>query len=1635
MAPVIAAIAWVVMNLAPIIGATLTAAQASAIAFNILLVAAMVAISFLVNGKPRGIDQGTELSLKFDPTQPRQVIVGRAATGGSIVYAFTWTDDTSAPNKYLVRVIALSDYPITEVFQIFDGIQYLTYGTNDRAHYYSQSSAPSSGLVSGDLWQNTSSVPYTWAIWNGSAWVATGAQTPSITAGAIYSGMTACDQYRSKSGAARAWIRIHKGVFSGAVADTYLTAHAPSSEWDTTCKGTGMAYAVVAWQYDTDAFPNGEPQLQFFIDGAACYDDRFSVANGGSQVLGTPSTYNYSQNSAVIAAQYLRGFSINGVTICGSQADSRDLIAGVVTNAANICDTLVSAPGSTTEVQYKCGLMLSSANTVQQDLQAIVNSMDGLLYDRGGYITLLPGAAYTPTLSITDADVVWSEAKSWQPQAGLSDLYNSVTGSYVPSAQRYTAAAYPVQKSSTYITQDGGFRLNLQYDLPAVNSDTQVQRITSAALSRSRFQGTVSFVMPLWGLQLEQGDWFTFTSTRWGFSSYTFQVAQISITEDMKVSIIGKQTSSTINSWNPATQYISPTLGISAQSRGFSLATPTLTLTASSQTNGSGTTYPIIICTAAVGAGAPAQYFEFQMRLTSTPATVWSLQSLPAALGSATMNISSNILNNTSYDIQTRVNDGLGRSSAWSSWSTITTTTNLTVPGSVGTGNRIPLSQFESGSSYWSGASSSSAAITSFSESVINNLATLQIAGTVSATGQYLGTTSLTFPVTGGENVYIGGVITASTNGAMYLNCFNASGAFTGQCAVTNWTGVQSNAQIQGSGLVPAGSVVAYWVGILLPPGSSGSYTLNIAQPMLQGISLGQTVFPAFNAGPTSKPGSDPNSLITISAGAISGIGSGSGTVIANSLVAAGTGNRVILSQAEKGTTGWQFGSISGAPSPSIAQQTSTGLTGIQCAFTATASAQSANIIGATAYRFAVTAGEYIACSALFNTTPLATASFNIEYYNSSGSFLSDASIGSSVPTTSTLALRQAILQVPTSAVTAAVWFSTNSTGAGVAGAAMYQPMVQGIPAGQTTYPAFTPGPNSSPGSDPNSLITISSGAISGIGSGSGTVVANSAIIIAAGILTGAGTAGITVDNTFVPVGQNAAVNSELSSIVSSYSATYPVGWTSGWGGDSTGSVTTSDTRIQLADNTYAFQRTMTGSTNGSCFDVLNTSQTMPYSVPCVPGQIMGASALAAFHNCNSAAIYILFYNAAGGQVTAFFSSTGGYNNSSGTYTALSRTSLGYLSVVGVVPATAVRCVMALRCNISGSPSSPSGIIAAPFLGVLSSTNQVVPSYTPGPADPNSTYGAIWNSSLSGAPGNLTGLSGSEAIQNSSISISGGALNGIGSGSGTTVANSAITISSGALNGIGSGSGTVVDNSLVTASGIGAVKTDASNAPSSILNSNIAISSSGVLSGAGGGSVSLSGLGAGALATVTPPTYAGMVAAITAGLTNGMTFLDSTNSSKLTSVVSSVGPPKYATATGTGNITTSGNSSCHCSFTGLTANGIWSFSGQWWVPSASTPYSGITSGGGTWSLVETGSSAAHAIFTGTWSSSTYNSGLGGINFYPDTTYSNLLYMSGAGVVSTQSGSVTVTLWIYDNAGVVASVTNGISMSVVWTPTQ
>lgn len=160
------------------------------------------------------IDQGYEVALKFDPAFPRQIVVGRAATGGSIAYAQV----TGTDNKFLWRVAALSDNPSHALYRIESSVGVLTFD------------------------------------------------------GDVTTGWRNCTSHFLKADGSTACLRVRVYLGTQTTADADLVA--ATSEWTSACVGTGITYAIWRMEYDADAFKSGEPDLIFVLDGALAYDPR-----------------------------------------------------------------------------------------------------------------------------------------------------------------------------------------------------------------------------------------------------------------------------------------------------------------------------------------------------------------------------------------------------------------------------------------------------------------------------------------------------------------------------------------------------------------------------------------------------------------------------------------------------------------------------------------------------------------------------------------------------------------------------------------------------------------------------------------------------------------------------------------------------------------------------------------------------------------------------------------------------------------------------------------------------------------------------------------------------------------------------------------------------------------------------------------------------------------------------------------------------------------------------------------------------------------------------------------------------------------------------------------------------------------
>lgn len=566
--------------------------------------------------QPKGStrQQGAELRMKLDPNMPRQVAVGRTATGGSLVWSFTNTDDGEKPNRYLWRVIQLSDFPIHGVVAVREGNQVLTF--------------------SGD----------------------------------IHTGLRACNQHLSKKGNTRMWLRVFKGSFTPTAATELVSAS--GGIWTSSHKGVGLAYAIVRYDYDADAFPNGEPQLTFEVDGAPLYDDRkdgSKPGRSGAHRLNNVATWEFSTNAALITAQILRGFYINTHLIIGVGAQERDLSDTMLLSAYNTCDQPVANASGGTQARYMAGRMLNSEERGTDILDDMQLAMDGRVYDRGGSITILPGATHTPVFDLTDEDIVWTEEKSWQPRASVENVFNYLSGSFIDPVNGYTEKPYPPLRNDDWEADDGGERFEHTANFNAVFDWSQVQRTTMRMHAASRFQGIVAFTGPMYLFEMEQGDWFRLTSERWDFVQKYFVAEYVHIIPGtLRVIVIGRETNPIIDGWNPAVDE-KPRTDASWNPPDYDPIVPTITLDPYLDVGDNGFALPaLLIVVGGVPDDGVTQYVELQLAYADDLNTSWAG---PILSVEKLTTIISSLASGTEYAVRGRSFDGK-QFSAWSAWVT-----------------------------------------------------------------------------------------------------------------------------------------------------------------------------------------------------------------------------------------------------------------------------------------------------------------------------------------------------------------------------------------------------------------------------------------------------------------------------------------------------------------------------------------------------------------------------------------------------------------------------------------------------------------------------------------------------------------------------------------------------------------------------------------------------------------------------------------------------------------------------------------------------------------------------------------------------------------------------------------------------
>ncbi len=296
--------------------------------------------------------------------------------------------------------------------------------------------------------------------------------------------------------------------------------NAQLSSMGTSDKFLDVAYVYMQLVFDAEKFGGGIPQISFLIKGKKCYDPR-------------TNTTAWTNNPAL----HIRDFLTD--TQYGLKAETEEINdttnAGGFAAAANICEQNVTlADGSTTEKRYTANGFTNFSGNGNGIIEGLLSSMAGKMSYVNGKFNVFAGASQTPSLTITDDDLLSQIGVSTNPNAG--NLYNTVKPVYVDSTQNYVAADAEVYQDTTMLNADtpsgestANYVKQMEVQLPFTVTDTQAQRLGRIALKSQRQTTSLSALVSLKFMRCQPNDWVYLTNERLGYSQKVFEVISVNM--------------------------------------------------------------------------------------------------------------------------------------------------------------------------------------------------------------------------------------------------------------------------------------------------------------------------------------------------------------------------------------------------------------------------------------------------------------------------------------------------------------------------------------------------------------------------------------------------------------------------------------------------------------------------------------------------------------------------------------------------------------------------------------------------------------------------------------------------------------------------------------------------------------------------------------------------------------------------------------------------------------------------------------------------------------------------------------------------------------------------------------------------
>ena len=321
---------------------------------------------------------------------------------------------------------------------------------------------------------------------------------------------TIISKFRGGDGNVRSYIKVnfHTGT-DDQVADTDLVA--ATSLWDSTMKLSGICYAYIRLEYNTEIWSSGLPIINFDISGKKVRDIRNTTDDADG-------LFRFSDNPALCIRDFLTN-SRYGRGISTSEIDDTSFIT-----AANYCDESVTID-NVSQIRYKLnGVAHVSENSIDVATK-MLSSCRGFLVYTGGKYKIVLDKIDSSTFAFTEDNMIGDVAVS---VASKSSLWNRCKAIFFNKDKEW-ATDYSIQDSITYREADNDLVLEGSIELPFTSESSTASMIARQSMNQSRESMMVAFKSTIESLQVECGDVVTITSESMGWTTKKFRVLQIAI--------------------------------------------------------------------------------------------------------------------------------------------------------------------------------------------------------------------------------------------------------------------------------------------------------------------------------------------------------------------------------------------------------------------------------------------------------------------------------------------------------------------------------------------------------------------------------------------------------------------------------------------------------------------------------------------------------------------------------------------------------------------------------------------------------------------------------------------------------------------------------------------------------------------------------------------------------------------------------------------------------------------------------------------------------------------------------------------------------------------------------------------------